>query len=518
MAQSGVGGDVKAVFGLSLLLMVSAALIDSGAIAWLLAPVIFLCLVFCMMRAPLRYSLMTLMFFAFTIDYMTEQFAIRTPFYNIGNVFFEHLNVITGIKPLFFSGSDIVLATLGLVSFMRSRSGSPIDRAGRVPTPKIQMRLALLALGGAGYVWLAGMLRGGDFNMSLWQLQRVVYVPLLFLLWQSALRGPQDLVPLGKVLLAAALIKAVLATYIKQTFVPEVDPATGIAELATATTHSDSMLFASATVVLLLAVIERAGPKAVRNALIMLPVLLIGMISNHRRLVWVEVGLILLTLYVVTPDNVYKRKARRYLAYASPVLLVYMAAGWNSQYGTLFKPVRIARSVIDPSTDNSSLWRELENLNLILTLKQSPVLGYGYGRPYVEVVAMPAVNYSLEYYCPHNSLLGLWAFGGFIGFTAMTLMWGVGVYFAMRAYHSAQRPLERVASIVAVGAVLIYLVQCFGDLGLGSLVGVHLLAPALAVAGKLAASNGGWGARPAGPETRPAPDFTRPQFGRVAGA
>jgi hypothetical protein len=496
MAESRVGGDVKAVFVGCALLMVALALVDNGALAWLLFPVILAGLVFCMARAPLRHSLMTLMFLAFTIDYQTEAFGggeFRTPFFNVGNALFEHLNVLTGVKALFFSGSDIILLTLGIVAFMRERSGSTIDRADRVPTPRIQVRLAWVALLGAGYVWIAGMLRGGDFNMSLWQLQRVIYLPLLFLLWQVALRGPKDIRALGKVLITAAMIKAALAVYIVKTVVPEKDPMTGIAQLATATTHSDSMLFATATVVVLLMVIERASPKARRNALLILPLLVWGMIANHRRLVWVHIALMMVTLYAVTPDNIYKRKARRYLAYASPLLLIYTAAGWNSQYGRLFKPVRIARSIIEPSTDTSSLWRELENYNLIVTLKQSPFFGYGYGRPFVEAVQMPAVNYSLEYYCPHNSLLGLFAFGGYLGFTAMTIMWGVGVYFAMRAYHSASAPIERVAAIAIVGAVLVYLVQAFGDLGLGSLAGVHIVAPALAIAGKLASANGGWG-------------------------
>jgi len=500
MAQPALTGDVKAVFALSMALMALAALLDNGPLGWVIGIIVLVCLLFCIARAPLRYPLYVLMFLALTLDNPADRFAAGTyesPFYKVGAVLFDHLNNLTGIKPLFFSGSDIILVALGIVGMMRESQRSRIDSAERAATPRIQVRLAQLALAGAGYVWISGMVRGGEFSWSLWQLQRVVYLPILFFLFHLALRGPKDHVALAKVLLAAATTRAVLAVLIKR-FVPGAfDPETGLDQLSYATSHSDSMLFASAFVLLLLLVLEGAGRKGVRLAMMLLPILAWGMIANTRRLVWVHVALILLTLYVATPDRPYKRKIRKSLYYAAPLIAVYAMAGWNSQYGKLFKPVRIARSIVEPSSDGSSLWRELENFNLILTLKESPIMGYGYGRRFIEAVPLPQVDYSLEYYCPHNSLLGLWAFAGWIGFTAMTLMWGVGVYFAMRGYHAAKSPTDRVAAIVSVGAVLVYMVQAFGDLGLGSLTGVYILAPALVVGGKLATATGGWGARSA---------------------
>ena len=502
MAEARLGADVKAVFGLCAALCVLASALESGPLGYLFAPIVLAGLIFCAARAPLRYSLLTLTFCAFTIDYQTESYAagqFKTPLYGLGTVLFEHLNIATGIKPLFMSGMDIILAILGTVAYMRESSKAPIDRTGRIATPKQLVTLAKFALGGAMYVWIGGLVRGGDFGMSLWQLQKVVYLPILFLLYHLGLRGPKDHAALVKVLLVSATYRAIMAVIIKRTVKVEVDPNTGIAELATATTHADSMLFAAAFVLLVLMVVERV-PKSKRLAAALLPILFLGMSANHRRLVWVHVALILVTLYVAMPDNPFKRRFRRTVYASLPLLAVYMMAGWNKQYSTVFKPVKIARSILEPKSDGSSLWRELENYNLIMTLRESPIIGYGYGHKYIEAVPLPAVEYSLEYYCPHNSLLGLWAFGGVIGYTAITLMWGAGVFFAMRAYHAGKEPGERVGAIVSVGAVLVYLVQAFGDIGLGSLTGIHILAPALALGGKLAVSTGAWG-----PARRPAP-------------
>jgi hypothetical protein len=497
MAESRLGGDVKAVFWFCCFLMVAAGLIDSGPVAWLLSPIILVGLVFCSIRAPLRHSYLALMFTALTIDYPNEALAdghYQTPLHKVGAALLDHLNNLTGIKALFFSGTDIIIGVLCIVAFLRDRSGARIDKQDRVPTPKPLVRLAWVALAGAGYVWIGGLVRGGDFSWSLWQLQKVVYLPVLFLICHLGLRGPKDHLALAKVVLCAATVRALLAIYIRRTVTPPPDPMTGIAVLASASGHADSMLFASAFILCVLLLIERVGKKATRAALWLLPILVMGMIANTRRLVWVHIALILVTLYFVTPDNSFKRKLRKTIVLSIPAVALYMAAGWNSMYGSFFKPVRIARSILEPASDASSLWRELENYNLIHTVKQSPIIGFGYGHRFIEALPLPSVNYSLEYYCPHNSLLGLWAFAGYIGYTAITLMWGVGVYYAMRGYHHAKAPSDRVTAIVCVGAVLVYLVQAFGDIGLGSFTGIYLLAPALAIAGKLAVATGSWGA------------------------
>jgi O-antigen ligase len=110
----------------------------------------------------------------------------------------------------------------------------------------------------------------------------------------------------------------------------------------------------------------------------------------------------------------------------------------------------------------------------------------------LEIVALPAVDYELEKYLPHNSILGLMSSGGLLGYAAMTLLWVVGAFFAMRAYYAATSPIDRTAAIVSFGVVLVYLIQCWGDLGLGAPQGVFLVAAALAVAGKLAVATGAW--------------------------
>ncbi len=494
MADAKLGADIKAAFWVAVVLVAVAALVDNGMLAWALTPIILLLLVYAAARAPLRKSIMVLMFCGFALENPNEAPGAGywvSPFFSIGRAMLAHLNNLTGVSGMSFSGMDIMLGVLIVVALVRRSTGSRTDRAGRIPGPKIMTRLAFVSLAGVAYVWLYGLIRGGDFKMSLWQVEKVIYLPVVFLLCEAGLRGPRDHVAFGKVLLGAATLRACQAMYVRSiAVIPEG------AEFVYATTHNDSILFAAAFVMLVLLILEKAGPKAVRTALLVLPILAIGMAVNNRRMVWVQVAMVLATLYLATPETPLKRKVRRILYYLLPVLLVYIAVGWNSHAG-VFGPVQTLRSVVEPEMDSSSLWREIENYNLIYTIKQSPLFGQGYGWGFWEIIPLPPVDYSLELYVPHNSLLGLWCFAGFIGFSAITAQWGAGVFFAWRGYFSSKKPIDKVAAIMSVGAIIIYMVQCYGDIGLGSWTGVFTVAPTLAFAGKLAVANGAWVTKPA---------------------
>ncbi len=253
------------------------------------------------------------------------------------------------------------------------------------------------------------------------------------------------------------------------------------------------------TAFLLLIALLLERKKVKRWAALLLPLYAWGMVCNNRRLVWVQVILVLLTVYLISKDNPVKRAVRKYLKLASPAIALYVIVGWNA-VNAVFKPVRLIRSVVDAKSDGSSYWRELENFNLVMQMRQNLILGTGYGHPYREAVAMPTVEYTLEHFVPHNSILGLWAFCGLVGYAGLTMLWAAGVYFAMRAYHAAGNGSVRAASLVCFGAVLVWLMMCFGDLGLNLWAGVFTVAPAFAIAGKLAVETGEWPGKRGGPQ------------------
>jgi hypothetical protein len=86
---------------------------------------------------------------------------------------------------------------------------------------------------------------------------------------------------------------------------------------------------------------------------------------------------------------------------------------------------------------------------------------------------------------PHNSLLGLYAFGGYGGFSLQYMLLAMILFFAMRVYRFSREKTHRVVALTTAAATTVYLRQAWGDLGLGSWSGVFLLAPLAAMTGKL---------------------------------
>lgn len=494
MNEARLGTDIKAAFVAALVLIAGLALIDSGPLAWLMAPVVLGLIFYAMAKAPARSSLLVITFFALTLENPNElpaSGAWRSPFWSVGSIVMNHMNRQTGVSALFFSGMDVLLGGLIVILVYRRSTRARLDGRPSVPTPRPLILLAYLSLAGMVYALLSGLLRSGDSSIALTQIDRVFYLPVVFLIFQAGLRGPADYVALGKVVIFAAAFRALLAGYVQAVVEGERDPYTGeVWPLPYGTTHHDSMLFAWASVMLLSLVLHRvAGGK--KALFIFLPILIFGMIENGRRMVWVQIILVFFILYFVMPPNALERKLRKWLLLASPVGVMYVMAGWNSASG-IFKPVKTIRSAVDSDVDTSTQWRDMENFNLVATLRENPIWGTGYGHGFTEYVPLPSVNYALERFVPHNSILGLWVYCGYFGYTALTLLWVAGVYFAIRAYHFATDPVQRAVGMVGIGAVPIYYLQCYGDMGLGSWTGVFMMGASLAISGQLAVMVGAW--------------------------
>ncbi len=496
-----MNGGVRAVLVIAAALALIGIAIGGTEIGIVVTLLDTILLVFAMTQMPVRYSLYGLLFFVFTLPNPAEGFSINDwapPFAGPGAILLNHLNTVDrsvgALSFLMISGLDFMFVVLGLIIFYRRATRSKIDQlGGRLATPRPMLQLAWLSLGTSAFVELTGIVRGGEFNMSLWQLNSVMYLPCIFLLFQAGIRGPQDFPALLKTFLYAVVYKSLLALYVHNFFTVPMDPATGSTKPVYATSHTDSIFFATVLVIFAILLLERVGRNTRRWALLFVPLVAAAVQANNRRIAWAEIGIALFAIGIVSRPSKIKRRIVRSMVASVPVLIAYVIAGWNSQFGGLFKPVRLIRSIADAKTDASSMWREFENVNIIATFRSNPLFGTGYGHPYQEVIVLPAVDYSLERYTPHNSLLGLWCYTGVTGFAGLTLLWAAGLYFAMRAYRHSDDKVLRASALSAYCAFLIYLMQCWGDIGLGTWMGTFLGGTALTVACKAAVAAGEWG-------------------------
>jgi len=476
-------------FGLLCLLTIAAVVMSNGNLAIALAPCLIALVLWAVWALPLRVPLLTLLLLSWTLEIAGDVFAgdkVKTPLRVVGTLLFAKLNVSIPVDALVFTGLDILLLVLIGVTVYRNTTRSPIDAAGWVESARPLKQFAVMGLLALAWMMFFGLWRGGSFRFALWQVTKHLYLPVIYMLMAAGLRGAVDAPAVGRIVLGAGVFRAAEAIIVRQMF-----PSTE--ELAHATTHHDSVLFATCVAILLAMMLERPTRRTLKICALLLPIYLWAIIANNRRLAWSEIGIVVAFFFFVTPLGRVKRFFVRALVISLLPLLIYGAVGWNSRAG-IFGPVQTFRSIFDAKVDGSTRWRDLENFDLVFTFKAYPLFGTGFGHPYIEAIKLPDVlgAYELEPYIPHNSVLGLWAFGGLIGFALLWAVYPVGMFFTIRAYRWSRTPVERVTALGAAAVQICYLMQGYGDLGFGTWGPVFTVAASYALVGKICVANGAW--------------------------
>ncbi len=483
---------------------VAAGLVGNGDLKLALAPLLLALLVCLVAVLPLRLPMLTLLVLAWALEVPGDAFAeglVKTPWTMVGALLFGRLNqtlpvlsaewLIPGLgqvfTPLVMSGLDLLVVLMFGVIAYRHHHRSRIDRTGWVDGPAPIRSFAWLSVLAVAWMCVWGFLHGGAPRFMFWQSLRWLYIPIIYALMRQALRGMPDALTVGKLLLGVGLFRAGEAILFRSWY-PSVEV------MGFATTHFDTVLFSTCLAILGALLLEMPSPATFRLAVLLAPIYYWAIRANNRRLAYADLALIALVFWFISPWRPIKRRAARVLALFSLPILLYVGVGWTSEAGP-FGPVQKFRSMLDPKADTSTLWRELENTNLVFTYHESPLLGLGFGRPFHEHVKLPDVtgSYELEPYVPHNSVLGLWAFGGLLGFSLLWAIFPVGFFFTVRAYRWASTPMERVTALGAAAVQVCYLIQGYADLGFGSWGPVFTVATSYALVGKICVANGAWG-------------------------
>lgn len=339
-----------------------------------------------------------------------------------------------------------------------------------------------------------GIVRGGGIEPAFRQTIHLIQLPLVALLFLYALRVPEDLASVGTAFVCAAVARSLLVVYIYfGVCAPQ-----GITRLPGkpewCTNHSDSVLFVTALMILLAHALEQRTRRVVGRALLLAVPILLGIVLNNRRLAFVSLGAAPLVVYLALKPSKRKRRVTWALALAVPLMIAYVLVGSElPSQSPLLKPAKLVVSVLDQK-DNSSISRDIENENLIYTLRQSPVIAQGFGHEYQYSPNNPPVdlgelfkNFRL---IAHNGVLWIWSLAGVVGFTLLWMIYPLGSTLALRGYRGAQSPLERSAALASLGAIVVCVVQIWGDQGFNSYMTLVTFGVAFAVATRLAARAG----------------------------
>jgi hypothetical protein len=397
----------------------------------------------------------------------------------------ENLNKTLGISALHVSGTEVLLAAV-----LIGVGAAAIARRGRAAPGLVLawpvVAVLLVSLAGIVALELRGVARGGDVRQSLWQFRELVWLPAVVMGLAYVARGVRDLTRIAFVLTATACVKGAIGLYYYMVIcLPHGYTPVGV------TSHSDTVLFVVVLCIWIAAAVARPTRARVLWATAICAWVFAALIVNHRRTAYVSLAACLMILVSLMP-----RRTRRRLAAAAILALpfgaVYLAVGRNHASG-MFAPAASLYSVITQK-DASSAMRDIENYNLMVTLKPNVLAGTGWGHEYVELTQAYDISETFEQYrfVAHNSVLWLLSIGGILGFTMLWLPIPVTIFLAARSHRHARTADERLIAYAAIAAAVAYVIQAWSDMGVGSWTCTFILGAALVASGKLATQTGAW--------------------------
>ncbi len=473
----------------SVLLVCVAVLLTTGQPLLAVVPAGVALLAAFVWTQPLRYTVFPVVFAqcVFFSPGFDASGALWTNVFDPGYRFVTlYLNKTTPLAFMSISGQELTYVLLFALILTRIVRGQRIDRVGQ--TKSANVLYFFLALSLVAIVWLEmwGTVRGGNMRSSLFQIRQFLWLPLQTFVLGCAMRDSGDFRRIGIIITLAAIIKAAAGTYLLVTR----DTSGGI-EPAFMTGHEDSVLYVSVIFVWIAAWVHQQSWQRLLAGAAVVGWLGLAVVLNNRRLAWVGLVGCCLAFYPLIGGRL-KRRLKLALLCAAPLIAVYLFLARTHSEG-IFSPGAELMGIAN-TADASTLWRVMENQNMVLTFREHRLFGSGFGHEWFEFVPLPPVSSAYKEYrlIAHNSLLWLMGVAGTIGFMFVWMPIVVGVYLAARSYHHARHSRDRTAAVAVLAIAVCYVNHAWADVGLGTPLPTFLMAVGLALAGKLATETGAW--------------------------
>jgi hypothetical protein len=393
---------------------------------------------------------------------------------------FLNLNNSAGLSGLSITPAEILMLTIALVAVARaSAEGGLRWPGGRIVAAYCVYVVVVLG------AEVHGLLAGGDFKTSLWEIRPQVYGFILFFMTTTLVVDRDQLKRLALVFLLAVSAKAVLGDF--RYFVTlQGNVGSQLEVLAHEDSYFLALLFTSGVAAMIWLKDRRIViPMGVVSALA-----LVAMLANSRRAgvyaLAAGVVVVVLLAFRFEPD------LRKPIAWMSVAMLIvgagFLGYAWDKQYGIQAQLVRPIRSLIDPTARDfsSDVYRTAETANLLFTFRTSPIVGVGFGQPFDIVQPMADISkiYPLWNVIPHNSLLWVGMRMGVIGFIAF---WGLIGLAVLEGFTVMRRPdpFIRAVAAVCIAAVVAEIAVAYVDIQLENYRNLILFGVVLGVLNRL---------------------------------
>jgi O-Antigen ligase len=440
------------LFPVALVGVTSLTILFSPISAWLIVLVVVVATLFIVV--PVRPALLITFFLAMAVDNPNGIPAggnWSNPWLFIGAALYRNL------KPLPVCLLDLLAFSCLLRGFFHHRTESK----ARIQRERVFSRVVAIGLIAIAITMVWGLFKGGDLRQAVYQSRTVFYMPA-FGIAIATIGDITFLRRLKTCLLVAAMIKALTGLY-PYFYVVSKNPKQPMEYV---TVHADSLLYCMAFAAVIAAWVANLDKRLRRFHTIGMIGAVVGLYTNQRRIAFVGLAFALMLMYLDAP-LVRRSQINRFLSKYIPVFVIYLAVAFTGvSQNVIFRPALSLRSVVIQK-DRSSETRDIENYNLWATYRPNPVLGLGFGHKYTELVAADYIGdvFPQYRYLPHNSFLGLFAFGGFVGALGFYSIFPTSLYLALRAAKRQVSPERWTYAMIGAGGIAATLVQGFGDVG-----------------------------------------------------
>ena len=367
----------------------------------------------------------------------------------------------SGVSGLVATPLEILLiltVAIWLVKGVATRASS--FRGGRLTLPISLFGISLVA--GLG----RGLASGGDAYLALWESRWLFYIVICYFLATGLVRTRRHVETLTGLAIAGTGLYAIEGAYRRIALID-----TGRLAGAPEGWYShESVIFLVAFLMLVVAQWAFGAPRWQRLAdLALAPIALFTLFASERR-----AGMIaLIVAFGVMSIVLLVTHRKAFVLICLPAMIAfgaYLPLFWNNS-SVLGQPARAIRSLSapDPRDAASNRARDLEVINVSATLTSDPLLGVGFGRPFLQVVTTPDISwFPLWNYEPHRNVLWIWLKTGAAGFIAFLLLVGSAMALAANLIRTSTAPSIRVFAAFALAGVVATLVFSYVDLGLTS--------------------------------------------------
>jgi hypothetical protein len=310
-----------------------------------------------------------------------------------------------------------------------------------------------------------GLVGGANFNYSFWESRFLFSLVLAYFLAANTIRTRAHVRTLTTLIFVCVSLSAVEGMWRKFGLIDA--GVLGSAQEAWFS-HEDVVVWGLLIVLVLAQQVFHSGPRWQRllGPCLVLVAIFTMLVSERRA------GLIAVMIaFAIFTCSLFTIKRKAFFLIAVPAVLagaIYLPLFWNNT-GTVGQGARAVRSISspDPRDAASNAWRDLEAINVRATIASDPLLGIGFGRPFLQVVKVPDISF-FEFwdYEAHHNILWVWMKLGAVGFIAFFVVAMSGIARSIWLAKTLRDPEFRTFAMVAMCTIVMSLVFCYVDLGL----------------------------------------------------